>query len=154
MDRPSKLSGKGGCVFFLGLPLCRFASACSLGGLGSPGSCSPGVCPVCGLVFRCLSLVAFDSPCGRRPEDRHSVFLRYPLGSVSLPTPCGIDCQGAATSSRTSVRCSGRNFGMHHNYDVSFLVGSTDASGPVCRDESLTVLCIVTGVSMFWDFGS
>ena len=56
------------------LPSCR--------GLASPGSCSPGVCPVCGLVFRFCPLLLLGrvSPCGRRPEDRHC------FGGIQLVT--------------------------------------------------------------------
>ena len=92
------------------VPVCVCLFLCQ--NLGSPGLCLPGVCPVCGFVFRCLSLVAFGVrlPCGRRPEDRHS-FSRYPPGYVSQPPSCGIDCQGSAASFLASVRCSCRNFG-------------------------------------------
>ena len=104
---------KGGCVFFLGLPLCRFASACPLVMvLGRLVRVRPVSVPCVVLSFvACpLLLAGCVALCGRRPEDRHS-FSRYPLGYVSQPTPCGIDCQGAAAGSETSVRCSCRNFG-------------------------------------------
>ena len=54
-------------------------------GFGSPGFCLPGVCPVFGLVFRCLSLVAFGVRLSLwAPSRRPEFFLRHPLcGTIS-----------------------------------------------------------------------
>ena len=45
------------------------------------------------------------------PSRRPALFWRYPLGYVSQPAPCEVDCQDAAASSGTSDRCSCRDFG-------------------------------------------
>ena len=110
------------------MPVCVCLFLCR--GFGSPGSCSPSVCPVCGLVFRCLSFVAFGVRYSLwAPSRRPAYFLKVSPGYVSQPTPCGIDCQVAEASSGTSVRRSCRNFG-HCIITVmlpNFLVETSDS---------------------------
>ena len=103
---PSKQNflGKGGCVFFLVLLSGSWVAWVVFARcLSRLWSCLPLLVPCC---FRGAFLLV-----GAVSNTGIVFFLRYPLGYVSLPTPCGIDCQGAAASSGTSVRCSGRNFG-------------------------------------------
>ena len=101
------------CPFFRFLPGLAFLPVCVCfflcRGLGSP--CLPGVCSVCGLVFPCLSLVAFGVRFSLWAPSRRPAFFFKVFPWLRITAHAVWDCQGTAASSGTSDRCSCRNFG-------------------------------------------